>query len=207
MVAWSNVTWSPSDQGPWSVDAKGLLHLGVDKETKAAGQLLSSRPFKYGSFEVEARLPRGRWLHPSFRLVPETGVAPEVAVFEGFSNSKGNYFDFLPLNPLSWWAVKSNFWAARGGGRRQFGYRQHWLLCHDPAEHYTKYKLLWTKTDLTICYDGWGVRRTESKTLLDQLARSRMHILIGNGIREDAKGAAGAAESDFVIKSFSYQPL
>ena len=59
------------------------------------GLVSCTEKFGYGTFEIEAKLPKGQpnaW--PAFWMWSFDSWPPEIDVFEAYSNKKGSYFNW-----------------------------------------------------------------------------------------------------------------
>lgn len=170
------------------------------------GLLSCTEEFSYGIFEIEAKLPSGRYLWPAFWMWSWSDWPPEIDIFEGYSSKYFGYFK-PSLNKPSLWNVETNVhYNDARGIRKTAGPKDHLLTFKDPTKHYIKYKLEWTEKSLKFYYDENLVRTVDDPKIMNQMRGHKMNVIINNMIRNAApKGFT--ENSVFNIKYFTYIPI
>lgn len=98
------------------VDSEGVLNLltkrnpryfsEISKESTIGVGLVSCQTkFKWGQFEIEAKLPHGDNLWPAFWMWSQDNWQPEIDVLEGYSDNNPNYFKFRLAKPFGFWNI------------------------------------------------------------------------------------------------------
>lgn len=239
---WSGYKWIPRERWgnvhpikpEWwydpervEIDDNGILHLKTKWNPKTitnydgevidskvgVGLISSTEKFKYGKYEIEAKLPTGKDLWPAFWMWAWESYPPEIDVLEAYSTYanktasfwNGRLFEYFVGK---FWKVESNIhlidetsdgnWTV-GSKRSCFGFKA-------PSKRFVKYKLIWTKDLIEIYYDGRLNRRIADRNILKQFDNITMNVIINNGITGDAN-PKDIIESDFQIKYFKYTPL
>lgn len=170
----------------WLPDQKGIY--GGRVYSYGIGLVCIAKPFLYGHFKIEARLPAASpFAWPAFWLWGGAYGTPdfrEIDIFEGYANGRGSYFRF----GLPWWNVRANTYPPdRPKGR---------ALWWNPATGFHTYELLWNPKTIAIWYD-------QKLVLVRDLVIDRpMSLVINNNIRQYAK-----IGTDLVVRSFTYRRL
>lgn len=170
------------------------------------GLMTSEDRFTYGTFEIEAKLPKGNQLWPAFWMYPTEGLYREIDIFEAYSNNCGNYLNFYINHILSLWKIETNLhiknddgtWGSRGPKAKFFTWK-------NPAKNFNKYKLVWTPNEISIWYNNKKVREADR----DYVVRCRDYefaVLINNALRNDADITESHETSEFVVNYFKYTP-
>jgi hypothetical protein len=193
---------------------KELLLVNGDRvESKVGVGLISSvDKFKYGKYEIEAKLPEGKNLWPAFWMWAWESYPPEIDVLEAYSDYANRWGYFWNGRFHEWfmgkiWRVESNIhlidnsiegnWTL-GAKRNYFGFKK-------PTKRFVKYELIWLKDKIEIYYDGKLNRRETDRKILKQFDNVTMNVIINNGITGKADPNK-IEESDFQIKYFKYTP-
>jgi len=181
-------------------------HLGVTSPI-GIGLMTSSERFGYGTFEIDAKLPKGKQLWPAFWMYPTEGEYREIDIFEAYSNNCGNYLNFYINNIFSLWKIETNLhikneddsWGSRGPKSKFFTWK-------NPAKNFNNYKLVWTPDELSIYYNDKLVRSADSD-YVDACRDYKFRVLINNALRNDADITSSHKTSEFVVERFRYTPL
>lgn len=205
------------------IDKNGTLHLKTKWNPKhindeigeskiGCGLISSTEKFKYGEYEIEAKLPQGRDLWPAFWMWSWESHPPEIDVLEAYSSYSNKIASFWNGRLFEYftgkfWRVESNVhlidnsiegnWLL-GAERKYFGFKP-------PSKRFVKYKLIWKKDLIEIYYDGRLNRRITDRNVLNQFDNITMNVIINNGITEEST-PEDIKESDFQIKYFNYTP-
>lgn len=209
-----NFTWY--DETAVSIDENNYLHLKTQYNPKffpelnvtsnnGIGLVSCTTKFGHGTYEIEAKLPSGKYLWPAFWMWSFDSWPPEIDVFEAYSNKYGSYFniDLSLKGGLGIWHVATNVWWKDKDSDIQLGGQNSWFGLKNPAKNFIKYKLIWTNDSIKFYYNEKLVRNVTDKKVLDQCNNTTMNVILNNSlIQEDLK-----TNSDFVIKYFTYTPL
>jgi len=201
-----------------AVDMLGYLHLMTDHSPKdikigdetfnpqlGTGLVSSVENFKYGTFEIVAKLPMGPKRWPAFWLWGTESWPPEIDIFEGYTDNRDGYLKFNRFNPLGFWNVQTNLWTHKDEVKaHNLKAKTNFFGFKNPAKNFIKYSLLWHPDKIRICYNGYLVREITDPVILEHFNKQEMHVIINNhfqfGFEEED------AFSDFVIKEFRYIP-
>lgn len=190
----------------------GFLHLLTHKNPRqfitgfpkmGAGWAVTEREFEFGTFEICCKLPRGKRLWPAFWGLCKEIWPPEIDIFEGYSNKKGNYKVFHFFNPFVKYAVETNAWYGDYDHRKNCGAKQTSAIRDDPSSRFEYYKLVWNPSEMKVFFGTKMVRKITEKKLLADFKKNKMVIAINNATKETENDEV----SDFVVKYFSYTPL
>lgn len=207
-----------------SIDKNGYLHLKSgfcpkhfnhlpEQSNISVGLVSCTTKFSYGVFEIEARLPFGENLWPAIWMYSWDSWPPEIDLMEGYSDQAENYmykkpniFDFFKKKNR--YNIQSNVHYVDEGNKslhdNELAYGVE--LPFDPTRKFVNYKCIWEADLLRIFYDDILVRYVSDRNILDKLSGHKMNVILNNGVTSfvDTKNPP---KSDFVIKSFKYQPF
>lgn len=208
-----------------TIDDDGLLHLktkikpktikGPDENfydsTVACGLISSTERFKYGKYEIEAKLPSGKGLWPAFWLWSWESWPPEIDVFEAYSNKSSDFFSYLNNNFHEWllgrfWKVESNIHITKNKEHFAIGAKKSYFGFGSPSKRFFKYELIWLKDKIEIYYNGKINYRELNRNILSKFDNCTMNVILNNGIITGFN-PNHIPESDFQIKYFKYTPL
>lgn len=201
--AWGDVHPSKTlvfyDESMVSVRPNGL-HLGTHRSPRISpagirsqigiGLVSCTTQFQYGTFEIEAMLPKGRRAWPAFWLWGQDaklGYA-EIDIFEGYRSPILGYF-----TPFAW-KVQATLHPDGKSVRGLRGWRS-------PAGRFVRYSLVWEAERIVISYDG----KLIEEILGDYCTpyRQPMYLILNNSMTADP---GGDAVSDFWIRSLVVRP-
>ena len=199
------------------LDNKDTLHLytkynpkyfsNIDKVSHIGVGLIScTEKFGYGVFSVDAKLPKGENLWPAFWMWSWDSWPPEIDVFEGYSNSRGNYFKPRLNKPFGFWNLQTNVHYTDEQGNKMLGGETGYMGFKNPSEHFITYTCVWQKDSIKFYYDGKLVREVLDKNILKRLENTKMNVVINNGVTDKVK-VLDPPLSDFTIRSFRYSPI
>jgi beta-glucanase (GH16 family) len=181
-------------------------HLNVTSPI-GIGLMTSEIDFEYGTFEIEAKLPPGKQLWPAFWMYPISGDYREIDIFEGYSNSLGNYWHFDIKTPFAIWRIKSNLHYQNAGEPwNDLGSNTKFFTWKNPAKNFNRYTLHWSENEITIWYNDKLIRVAD-KSFVDLCKNRKMRVLLNNAIRNKADLTPSHKESNFIVKKFKYTPL
>ena len=157
--------------------------------------LLSSRiSFKYGWFKIEAKLPSGKNLCPSFCLNGVDTWPPEIDVFNGYSGEDGNYSSGLFKNAFKKIQPNIHYGSRKDNSTNSWsGYD---VFVKDADKRFVQYVCWWERDFIKIYYDGVKVFETYDQKILKYFNQP-MSVIINNGVTD-----LNANESSLIIKNF-----
>ena len=155
--------------------------------------------FKYGIYEISAKLPKGKHLWPAFWMWSWDSWPPEIDIFEGYSNKCASYFTFNLFKP---WKVETSIHYWKNGQRASHKGETHRWGWKNPTNHFLKYRLEWRTDSVKYYYDNKLVKTVTDKLILDQLNATTMNLIINNHPR-----SAIASNSVFEVEYFKYVSL
>ena len=173
--------------------------------TIGVGLVSNTTRFKYGYFEIEAKLPRGKHLWPAFWMWSWENWPPEIDIFEGYTRNTKGYLAFNIKNPIGFWDVNTNIHLGKSPNNYNLGAKTHWMGFKDPSKHFIKYGCMWTPYSLDLYYNERIVRTITDPKIMDQFKNTTMNIIINNGVDKDAD-INNPTESEMVINYFKYKP-
>jgi len=154
----------------------------------------------YGLYEIEAKLPVGKNLYPTFWMYSFDSWPPEIDVFEAVSDN--NYFRPFMDGVFSIWALKSNVHYDENGAHKDIKGRQGWFGLKNPGKHFMKYSVLWTPDKIEIKYNGNIVRTITEPKIVGQMRGKKMNVLIGHAITDN--NTSFFMKTPYIIRSFRY---
>ena len=171
------------------------------------GLMTSEIDFKYGTFEIEAKLPSGKQLWPAFWMYPVDGDYREIDIFEGYTNRWGNYWHFDIRRPFAIWKVESNLhYQNTGEPWNNLGAQSKFFTWKNPAKNFNKYTLYWSESEMTIWYNDKLIRVAD-QSFVNLCKNRKMRVLLNNGLRNKADVSSSHIESNFIVKKFKHTPL
>lgn len=183
---------------------------GEDIESEVGFGLIScTTEFGWGTFEVEAKMPKGPYTWPAFWCWAFESWPPEIDMFEGYSNKRGSYFNWSLRSLIGkFWRVNSNIHlkGTEEDPRDQLGAESHWLGWISPDRKFNKYKLVWTPDEISIYFNERRVRHITDKTVLVQFENRTMNIILNNSVQNEYL-TTDMPETEFIVKYFKYTPL
>jgi len=199
------------------VDDNGFLNLLTKKNPKyfpeidkistiGVGLVSCETQFKWGEFEIEAKLPYGDNLWPAFWMWSFDSWPPEIDVFEGYSDDNPDYFKFRLNKPLGFWNLQTNIHYKLNNENKMLGSKTHYFGFKNPTKEFIKYSLIWKKEYVKIYYNEKLVRKITDKSILSQLNNTTMNVIINNGVTADVN-LEQPPTSNFIIKDFIYNPF
>lgn len=189
------------------IDDKEYIHLKTHRNPKSfpgvnpqigVGLISNKTKFSHGTFEIEAKLPTGKWLWPAFWMYSWDDMTPEIDAMEAYTYGDNGYSTW---NIFKLWNVKTNLFYKQNGSLKSIGGSTHWWGFKNPRNNFIKYKLEWFPNSINYYYDNRLVRKIKDKNILNHFNTTTMNVLINNGIDNDCKGIP---TSDFIIKYFKY---
>ena len=169
------------------------------KAEMAVGLISCTEEFSYGSFSLDAKLPTQAYAWPAFWMWSWYSWPPEIDVFEGYANRKGNYNN-------KWWQVligqpykvETNIHLKKG---TNLG-----ALCGrvvSPHKKFNNYRLEWTPKYIHIFYNDFLVRKVDGDAL-DYFKDQRMNVVINNSLYKPHVSHSETTGC-FEVKNFVYE--
>lgn len=231
MIRWSGYNWISTerwgqihpnktvcwyDPGCVSIDEKGYLHLETKYNPKyfddlkvtstvGIGLVSCTEKFKFGTFEIEAKLPIGQHLWPAFWMWSWDSWPPEIDVFEAYTEERGTYLS-PGIIPTAIWDVQSNLHYGLGDNLKSIKSKKHWWGWKNPAHTYLKYKLEWKPESIKWYYNNSLVRTVTNKTILSELNKTTLNVVLNNSVTDKIDRLV-PSKSDFIVKYFNYNPF
>lgn len=205
------------DSSAVKIDSDDSLHLISHKNVRyfpehsvtsqiGIGLICSENSFQYGHFEIEAKLPSGPiGIWPAFWFSGVESWPPEIDIFEGFGNWKGNYLKFDPLSPLGVWNIRPTLHLGDSElNYSQIKSRQPCFGWKNPSKTYMKYSILWEPDSIKIWYNNRLVKTYRDDNILRWL-RKPMYLILNNSV--SAKTDPNNCFSDFHITNLKISNL
>lgn len=171
------------------------------------GLVSCTERFGYGTFSVEAQLPKGPNLWPAFWMYAWETWPPEIDVFEAYSYNDSSYINRnLDLLRCRWYRVQSNIHLGEVSHNYNAGPENGKLkLFKKPTRHYIEYRVDWFPDVIRIWYDGQIVRTITDAAVLSQFKDKTMNVVINNGIQA-SYDTESLEVSTFSVRNFKYTP-
>lgn len=171
--------------------------------------LKSVESFSYGTFSIEAQLPKGKGLWASLWLTGRDVWPPEIDILEGESDRKGSYFRmFQSCFPHVWptYRTTTNVHYRLDGEKQNIGQKNVSVFTiQNPTEYFVKYECVWTPSSIIIKYVGKTVRKiTDEKIIAFFNAHPQMNFVI-NVFLDSDKGCTQT--TPMKVRNFSYEEL
>lgn len=208
------------------IDDQSVLHLKTKWNPKTilagdgnlynskmgCGLISSTEKFKYGEYEIEAKLPQGKGLWPAFWMWGWESYPPEIDVLEAYSDRANKLASFWNGRLHEWflgrfWRVESNIHLIDNSSdqNKTVGAERSYMGFKDPSKRFIKYKLIWLPDRIEVYYDGILNRLETDREILKQFDNVTMNVILNNGITSESNPKS-IPESDFQIKYFNYKP-
>jgi len=183
---------------------KYFPHLDVTSNI-GVGLVSNTTKFKYGYFEIEAKLPTGKHLWPAFWMWSWDTWPPEIDIFEGYTKKTDSYFNWSHEMLLGkFWNVNTNIHLGNYPNNYNLGAKAHWMGLTDPTKHFIKYGCNWTRDSLDLYYNGRKVRSITDKDCLTQLSNTTMNVIINNSVDRNVD-INNPPNSEFIVNYFKYE--
>jgi beta-glucanase (GH16 family) len=166
------------------IDQEGQAPLNLHADY-GVGLLCSVENFLYGTFILEAKLPKGNYLWPAFWLYTATEHrAEEIDIMEGYSRDTGyRAMGGMCGKTFRGWNIQScmhvNYDAKSKGLPAKYPDCEDFDT--DPASEYVRYGLLWKPDEIAFFINEDCIRLVLDKKLL-QYFQSPMMVIINNHI-------------------------
>lgn len=171
--------------------------------TIGVGLVSCETRFKWGEFEIEAKLPYGDNLWPAFWMWSWDSWPPEIDVLEGYSDTTPNFFKFRLLRPFGFWNVQTNVHYKIDGKNKMSGGKTHFFGFKDPTKNYIRYSVTWLPNKIEFYYNGRLVRKIKDPQILEQMNSTTMNVVINNGVTSGIN-LDNQNFSNFIIRDFTY---
>lgn len=171
------------------------------------GLVSCTEKFGYGTFTLEAKLPKGKHLWPAFWMYAWESWPPEIDIFEGYSNGRGSYFNFnLDMLIGRFWKVNTNIHLGKTPNNYDIGAKSGNMGMIDPVKNFIEYKVEWFENSINFYYNKRLVRTITDPSVLDQLKGTTMNVIINNGIQEKYN-TKSKDTSEMIVRNFKYEPI
>lgn len=171
------------------------------------GLVHSVKSFKYGTFQISARLPEGQNLWPAFWLTAVNDWPPEIDIMEAYSKPNGSYFDFNLKSPLSYWNIESNVhYKDSNNVSKSIGPRNGFTGFTNPLDKDIIFTLIWTPSSISIYYGENLVRYTDNPEIMKNINNNEFYVILNNGVQDNIN-LDKSCRSVFTINYFKYVPL
>ena len=168
---------------------RGGAQLREWKATYAMGCISSKETYKFGWFEAEIKIPKGRGQWAAFWLSGAKNWPPEIDIFETYYNDNNLW-------------VKPNVHFGNAGtwrdGKKDMG--QPLIPLKMPADRWIKYAVDWTPDWIRFYYDGYLVQEFKHPAALKQNAQEQ-YIILNNGCENPDELGFQPAESTMLVRN------
>ena len=169
------------------------------------GWVRTINEFKYGTFEWDMRLPRGKYMWPALWLGSDSIWPPEIDCMEGWSEENPDY-----IKRLIWVNIKPTVhWGTKRDVKHET--KNNNLRCViKGGDKFDHYKAIWTPEYVEIWYNNTKIKRFTDKDMLDQMNTVSMHAIMSTGIygkfnRNMYKEYASNG-IEMAVRNFKYTP-
>lgn len=222
-------TFHPYDPLTWydesipRINEKGEMVLDVEDRPKTVDiygdtqvrkygrcHVRTTQEFKYGTFEFEMRLPKGKHMLPALWLSSDYSWPPEIDIMEGWSGNTTNYVKRLLFKNIK----PTMHWIDPVSGDHEIETKNN--ICRTiikGGDHFDHYKCVWTPDYIDIFYNGKKIKRFTDKYMLSQMNQQevKMHAIMCSGpeaaITDSEFSQYKRSVCPMVVKSFKYTPL
>jgi beta-glucanase (GH16 family) len=169
------------------------------------GLLSCTEKFGYGTYSLEAKLPKGSYLWPAFWMYSWEEWPPEIDIFEAYSNKKGSYCNYnIDAILGNFWDVKTNIHLGEVPNNYNIGAKTGNLGMKNPSDVFNTYSLEWSEKFVKFYYNNKLVRTVKDENTLSQLRGKTMNVIINNAI-QDKYDVNSKNVSEFVVRNFKYE--
>lgn len=139
-----------------------------------AGKIVSKKGYRYGIFEITAKVPNKKYMWPAIWLSGTKTWPPEIDIAEFYNNGR---IRWASSNKI---IAKPNIhYRDKKGTHKALNPIQRYVA--NPDKHYITYTLWWEKDFIKIYYDGRLVYKCTNKKILAQFNQP-MRIIINNAV-------------------------
>ena len=171
------------------------------------GLVSCTEKFGYGTFLLEAKLPKGKFLWPAFWMYAWESWPPEIDIFEAYSNGRGSYLNFnLDILIGRLWKVETNIHLGEVPDNYNIGAQSGNMGMINPVDNFIEYKLDWSEKFVKFYYNKRLVRTITDPSVLNQLKGTTMNVIINNGI-QDKYNTKSKDTSEMIVRNFKYEPI
>ena len=162
--------------------------------------------FSYGTFSIEAKLPKGPYLWPAFWMYAWESWPPEIDVFEAYSNSRSSYFNWDWRSLFGkLWRVETNIHLGEAPNNYSLGAQPEYIGFTSPTEKFNTYTVDWTPTYIKIYYNNKLVRQVTDPDVLKQLEGKTMNVIVNNGV-QNSYPLDSNLQTELIARNFRYIP-
>lgn len=174
--------------------------------------------FDYGTFSIEAKMPKGLNVSCAFWLSGDGNWPPEIDIVESWSED--NNYSWRTTNHFPWilpsWRTTYNVHYNNNKLVHEHLGSKNVMKCDqplDPTENWIKYECVWEPNKITFKANG-VVTKTVSKKYAQMLVNNLknpekghlMDVIIDINI-DDPKIIPNRLDTPFKVRNFEYKPL
>lgn len=150
------------------------------------GLVVSRQDFKYGYYEIGARLPVGKMLWPAIWLTAVKSWPPEIDILEGYSGEESKYWNEFGIKNFK---IQPNIHYGYTYNDTKSSYGAISYPLYKATDRDTIYSLYWTEDFIKIYYDRYLVFQTTDKNILDYFNGDdvTMYIILNNAYVPEVK--------------------
>lgn len=224
--------WYSCDENVLTMMRNGELHLyykenpreikhwdgKIYKPTMERALIRTTTPFDYGTFSIEAKMPKGLNVSCAFWLSGHGNWPPEIDIVESWSED--NNYSWRTTNHFPWilpsWRTTYNVHYRNNKMNHDHLGSKNVMKCDqplDPIENWIKYECVWEPDKITFKANG-VVTKTVSKKYAQMLVNNLkdpekgylMDAIIDINV-DDPKIIKSNLEEPFKVRNFKYEPL
>ena len=201
---------NPKDIKHWD---GSIYHATIEK-----GIIRTRQHFDYGTFSIEAKMPRGLNLSCAFWLSGFGNWPPEIDIVESWSEDNNylwNYTNHFPWIGKSWRTTYNVHYNNKKLVHEHLG-SKNITKCDqplDPIENWIKYECLWEPNKITFKANGVTVKTVGKKyanmltqNLKDPEKGRLMDVILSIDV-DDPKVVPNRLDTPFKLRNFEYKPL
>ena len=182
------------------------------------GLIRTTAPFDYGTFSIEAKMPKGLNIWSAFWLSGDGNWPPEIDIVESWSEDNNYYHrttNHFPWIVPSWRTTNNVHYNNKNLVHEQLG-SKNITKCDqplDPIENWIKYEAKWEPDKIVFMANG-KVVKTISKKYANMLVKNLkkpekgylMDVIIEINV-DDPKTIKNRLDTPFKVRNFEYKPL
>lgn len=195
----------------------------------ATGSIYSCDSYSYGTFSIEAVLPKGSMQHAAFWMSGDSSWPPEIDCFETYNTKRGRTLtcpdivtqiingyasDLLKWNGiLPARRVKPNLhWGTKDNHECLCAFNTPFNFFDEPYICFNTYEVVWMPELIKIEYNRNLVLECRNKDILECFNKDpHMHVILSNSyvpdVQSGVKDEMPMPKTTYVIRSFTYREL
>ena len=162
------------------------------------GIVTCNYPFHFGDYEIIAKLPKGDYLWPAIWLYDLNVWPPEIDIIEAYSNKKCSYWKWK----WPFYRIESNFHYKENNVKKSAGNISMYSGLCNPTNRFIKFEMKWREDYISILVNGKERRKITGEIM--KFYQNPMKFILNSGIQKNHNPTSNV--SDFIIKSFKYNP-